>query len=212
MNLLKRLINLWAGPSEATNPHDIPPTKVHVEMPPAAPPKEDPAPDHHGMPKIIKSPTEPSCLAKGVAKAWADDRANWVVKRTEKTPVTDEILGYPTYGSWDVTLSHRGLDIKIAMVEHGYGCFSSFSCSAAGRSIAYPYRQGESCHTIYCGFDQYDIDERYLSDAIKHNPYPALADNQAKEKVRSDQRAVQDAARAAKIKAIEALGCAEGKA
>ncbi len=205
MNLLSYLSNLFAPNVGGYCAPDIP-------MPPVAPPKKDPAPDSHEIPKIIIEPlSKSSCLAKGVAKAWTDDRANWVVKRIEKTPVTDESFGYPTYGSWDVILSHSELDITITMVEHGCGWFSDFICRAAGRTIAYPYREGQSPNTIYSGFEHYDIDERYLRDAIKQNPYPALATNLAKEKVRSDERAVGDAARAAKLKAIEALGCAEDK-
>ncbi len=174
MSLLSYLSNLFApSPGEPT-PHWVLPRAPDIPMPPVLPPKD-------------RTP-EPSCLAKGVAKAWIDDRANWVVTRSD---ASDE--------GRLVMLKHDALDIRISFLERQAArMVFNLECEVSGRIMIRYVRHLR-------------MDYSHLCDAIKNNPYPELAMLQAAEKARCDQREAQDAARAAKLKAIEALGCAEGK-
>ncbi len=136
-------------------------------------------------PKPEEKPFEPSCLAKGIAKAWIDDRDGWTIKRKKVV-----VQYYGSGGSGDrtymqVQLTHPKLGIRIQGSEqpHRFWGVSAF--------VNEETRVWESYN---------QCDSSYLADIITANPYPIL-------KRDIDKHAKAEATRAAKIAAIESLGC-----
>ncbi len=169
MNLLKRLIDLWAGATDITvgvpSPNQVPP--------PAKAPKTN----------------EPSCLARGIAKAWVEDRANWVVERT-KSNVLDV---------WYVALTHAPLGISITFRElFNFVVLCDLEVRVGGVLEVPDHPMDHLCPRT--GYED-TSDRDFVRAAIYQHPYHGL-------KERVDAAAREDAARVKNIKAIEELGCA----
>jgi len=141
-----------------------------------------PKPEDVVVPPAPPKP-EPSCLIKGIAQAWIDGKGWKVTRKREK------ISAWTDYFRWTVHLRHQGLGILIECYEMspldsvGYPCVYDLSIVIEGNGISIPSK-----------------DESHLKQAIESHPYPSLRSRQM-------VKAKQDAARAAKMKTIEGLGC-----
>ncbi len=136
-----------------------------------------------------KSTFEPTCLAKGVAKAWTDDSGGWTITRKKVT------VPYYSSGGSSLTQTHTYYQVQLRYPRLGIRIQGS---------EAYHSFQGVS---VYIEeelkvFETYssDSDSWWLGRVITTNPYPIL-------KRDIDKHTAQVAREAAQTKAIVALGC-----
>lgn len=132
-------------------------------------------------------PFEPSCLAKGIVKAWIDDPASWkITSKVVKVPSVSSAGGWYASSYQQTVLINTKLGIRIQ------GSETSTWYTGASAFI------NDSCvvHETYSK----DSDSAYLCRTITAHPYPRL--KKVIDKVKKDE-----ATRAARIKAIETLGC-----
>jgi hypothetical protein len=134
MNLFNRLFNLFAKNEDHPYSDDYIRGKCsNIPMPPVAPPK--------GL------TPEPSCLARGIAKAWIDDRANWTIERSRSEYIS----------SWNVKLIHVLLGTTITFNEDDSTLLWGLEVLINGERMLYEY------HYI-----------KHVIDAIRLNAYPEL--------------------------------------
>lgn len=132
-------------------------------------------------------PFEPSCLAKGIVKAWIDDPASWkITSKVVKVPSVSSAGGWFTSDYKQIVLTNAKLGIRIQGSE--------VSSLYTGVSVFV----NESC--MVPENYSYDSDSVHIGRVIATHPYPRL-------KKVIDKAKKDESTRAARIKAIETLGC-----
>lgn len=158
---------------------------VGVPSPSQVPP---PVPPKPSLPETkVEAPMpvpEPSCLIKGIAKAWVENKG-WKVSR-ERVRMEDWWHG--VYSIWLVILRNKDSGLTIALKEspsiNPKIYLYDFEVTVEGKEVNISQSQDRGC----------------LEQAILSHPYSSL-------KRRMSETARRESSRAAKIEALEALGC-----
>ncbi len=156
----------------------------------------------------IEPDPAPSCFAKGVIKAWVDDRANWVIKRS-KIKTKEEIQCGMYHGSEppkyryrcrDVSLRYAALDLLIEVEEHEYKSWGYFSVNLRGMRVL--VAGSSKINSTQGPWSLENLDYQTVHKALIDHPYPAFARLAKKcvERIELSKRLAEQ---------VEELGCKE---